>query len=148
MYIYHEINEKGGLTKSFMKTTELLNKKIWLDPAAKRIFGFRIFSFVHGQFHCKGSMDSSLEGRNEGDPSCVVKWAFGRTLYVGSVLRTRDVEFCLEVIYLYVDIECRDCNHLYFCFLFCLVLFFEQVLSCCSVFRKWNVIWSDVFVCW
>jgi len=37
--------------------------------------------------------------------------------------------FCIEVIDLYVDIECRDCNYLQFClnFMFCFSLF--HVLS-------------------
>ena len=58
------------------------------------------------------------------------------------------------MIYLNVDIECRDCIYLLFFYLFvlfCLVLCFERVLSCCllcfecvlsfgSVFRMWNVV--------
>jgi len=35
----------------------------------------------------------------------VLKWMY---LYVGSVFRM----CCFEVIYLYVEIECRNCNYL------------------------------------
>ena len=50
-----------------------------------------------------------------------------------------------SVLYMYVGSECsiRD----YFCVMFCLVLCVERVLSCCSVFRMWNVVCSHVFVC-
>jgi len=65
------------------------------------------------------------------------------------------MECCFQVMYLYVEIECRNCNSLYyfnfFSVLNCRVLCSERVLSCCllcfqyelsfcSASRMWNVV--------
>jgi len=51
-----------------------------------------------------------------------------------------DMRFCIEVIDLHVDIECRDCilSVVLLFIYFYLVSCVERVLSCCNIFMRWN----------
>jgi len=48
------------------------------------LWDFRFFPNSHGKFHCKGSMDLALEGRNEEDPLCVGNLLEGPTCWLGA----------------------------------------------------------------
>ena len=62
-----------------------------------KFLDFRFFPPGHWQFYCKGCIDVALERRNEGDPSCVGKWAVGWAHVLASLGLSRSINFrCIE----------------------------------------------------